>query len=112
MILVNSHLFKILKPLKPSPILMSAMYGFNYVLQVELPGCKGIWTVYHKNARGMDSSKRGDDDDDEYHAYLIISLENRTMVVTSLYSLNSDFHFFYLIHQGISNFCSGTIFPC
>lgn len=49
--------------------------------QVELPGCKGIWTVYHKNTRShnTDSSKLADDDD-EYHAYLIISLEARTMV--------------------------------
>ncbi|OWM75669.1 hypothetical protein CDL15_Pgr021834 [Punica granatum] len=51
----------------------------NYEL-VELPGCKGIWTVYHKNSRGVDSSKLGADDD-EYHAYLIISLESRTMVL-------------------------------
>lgn len=51
------------------------------LLQVELPGCKGIWTVYHKNTRGLDSSKVGVDDD-EYHAYLIISLESRTMVIS------------------------------
>lgn len=55
--------------------------------QVELLGCKGIWTVYHKNTRShnADSSKLADDDD-EYHAYLIISLEARTMV-TKLYSI-------------------------
>lgn len=47
-------------------------------LKESLPGCKGIWTVYHKNLRS-DSSK-GAADEDEYHAYLIISLENRTMV--------------------------------
>ncbi|XP_074570014.1 cleavage and polyadenylation specificity factor subunit 1 [Curcuma longa] len=48
--------------------------------EVKLPGCKGIWTVYHKGSRGhvADTSKM---DDDEYHAYLIISLENRTMVL-------------------------------
>ncbi|XP_057952334.1 cleavage and polyadenylation specificity factor subunit 1 isoform X2 [Malania oleifera] len=52
------------------------------ITEVELPGCKGIWTVYHKNARGhnSDSSKLAADDD-EYHAYLIISLEARTMVL-------------------------------
>ncbi|XP_031383009.1 cleavage and polyadenylation specificity factor subunit 1 isoform X2 [Punica granatum] len=50
------------------------------ITEVELPGCKGIWTVYHKNSRGVDSSKLGADDD-EYHAYLIISLESRTMVL-------------------------------
>lgn len=47
-------------------------------LKESLPGCKGIWTVYHKNLRN-DISK-GAADEDEYHAYLIISLENRTMV--------------------------------
>ncbi|XP_034204050.1 cleavage and polyadenylation specificity factor subunit 1 isoform X3 [Prunus dulcis] len=52
------------------------------ITEVELPGCKGIWTVYHKNARGhnADSSKIAASDD-EYHAYLIISLEARTMVL-------------------------------
>lgn len=46
-----------------------------------MPGCKGVWTVYHKNARSQigDSSKMAADDD-EYHAYLVISLETRTMV--------------------------------
>lgn len=52
-------------------------------MQVELPGCKGIWTVYHKNGRGhnADFSKMAADDN-EYHAYLIISLEARTMVIS------------------------------
>ncbi|KAJ8752855.1 hypothetical protein K2173_008590 [Erythroxylum novogranatense] len=52
------------------------------ITEVELPGCKGIWTVYHKNARGhvADSSKIAASDD-EYHAYLIISMEARTMVL-------------------------------
>nr|KYP61845.1 putative cleavage and polyadenylation specificity factor subunit 1 [Cajanus cajan] len=52
------------------------------ITEVELPGCKGIWTVYHKSTRShnADSSKLADDDD-EYHAYLIISLEARTMVL-------------------------------
>lgn len=52
-------------------------------MQVELPGCKGIWTVYHKNARGhnADFSKMAADEN-EYHAYLIISLEARTMVIS------------------------------
>ncbi|KAJ4835898.1 hypothetical protein Tsubulata_006157 [Turnera subulata] len=52
------------------------------ITEVELPGCKGIWTVYHKNARAhnMDSSKMAAADD-EYHAYLIISMEARTMVL-------------------------------
>lgn len=50
------------------------------ITEVELPGCKGIWTVYHKSTRSLnaDSSKL---DEDEYHAYLIISLESRTMVL-------------------------------
>ncbi|KAF7813301.1 cleavage and polyadenylation specificity factor subunit 1 [Senna tora] len=52
------------------------------ITEVDLPGCKGIWTVYHKNTRShnADSSKLADDDD-EYHAYLIISMEARTMVL-------------------------------
>ncbi|XVF50705.1 hypothetical protein PTKIN_Ptkin04bG0123800 [Pterospermum kingtungense] len=52
------------------------------ITEVELPGCKGIWSVYHKSTRShnADSSKMADDDD-EYHAYLIISLEARTMVL-------------------------------
>ncbi|KAM3736444.1 hypothetical protein ACB098_10G164100 [Castanea mollissima] len=52
------------------------------ITEVELPGCKGIWTVYHKNARGhnADFSKTAADEN-EYHAYLIISLEARTMVL-------------------------------
>ncbi|CAK7324265.1 unnamed protein product [Dovyalis caffra] len=51
------------------------------ITEVELPGCKGIWTVYHKNVRShsVDSSKMALDD--EYHAYLIISMEARTMVL-------------------------------
>lgn len=52
------------------------------ITEVELPGCKGMWTVYHKNTRGhnADSSKMAAEED-EYHAYLIISLEARTMVL-------------------------------
>ncbi|WRX18335.1 hypothetical protein QQP08_010822 [Theobroma cacao] len=48
--------------------------------EVELTGCRGIWTVYHKStcSRNADLSKVTDDD--EYHAYLIITLEARTMV--------------------------------
>ncbi|PIA49934.1 hypothetical protein AQUCO_01300575v1 [Aquilegia coerulea] len=53
------------------------------ITEVELPGCKGIWTVYHKSARGhnKDDSSKTSFEDDEYHAYLIISLESRTMVL-------------------------------
>lgn len=52
------------------------------ITEVELGSCKGIWTVYHKSSRGhnVDSSKMAADED-EYHAYLIISLEARTMVL-------------------------------
>uniref|UniRef100_A0A1D1XMC9 Cleavage and polyadenylation specificity factor 160 kDa subunit n=1 Tax=Anthurium amnicola TaxID=1678845 RepID=A0A1D1XMC9_9ARAE len=46
------------------------------ITEVELPGCKGIWTVYHKSSRSQVIVE-----DDEYHAYLIISLESRTMVL-------------------------------
>lgn len=52
------------------------------ITEVELPGCKGIWTVYHKSSHShnSDASKMAIEDD-EYHAYLIISLESRTMVL-------------------------------
>ncbi|KAI4378121.1 hypothetical protein MLD38_015649 [Melastoma candidum] len=48
--------------------------------QVKLPGCRGIWTVFHKNSWSSDSAKFVVDDE-EYHAYLIISMENRAMVL-------------------------------
>ncbi|KAJ4706167.1 Cleavage and polyadenylation specificity factor subunit 1 [Melia azedarach] len=52
------------------------------ITEVELPGCKGIWTVYHKSSRSHNAdSSRMAAYDDEYHAYLIISLEARTMVL-------------------------------
>ncbi|XP_050387838.1 cleavage and polyadenylation specificity factor subunit 1 [Argentina anserina] len=47
------------------------------ITEVAIPGCKGIWTVYHKNAR----SHNAESSEDEYHAFLIISLEARTMVL-------------------------------
>ncbi|KAH7854835.1 hypothetical protein Vadar_018207 [Vaccinium darrowii] len=58
------------------------------ITQEQLPGCKGLWTVYHKNTRShsVDSSKMGLEDD-EYHAYLIISLETRTMVLEAASNL-------------------------
>lgn len=51
------------------------------ITEVGLPGCKGIWTVYHKSSRGHTADSRNVSDDDEYHAYLVISLESRTMVL-------------------------------
>ncbi|WCJ36530.1 Cleavage and polyadenylation specificity factor subunit 1 [Euphorbia peplus] len=52
------------------------------ITEVNLPGCTGIWTVYHKNARvhNADSSRIAAAAD-EYHAYLIISMEASTMVL-------------------------------
>nr|TKW03259.1 hypothetical protein SEVIR_7G013400v2 [Setaria viridis] len=47
----------------------------DLITEVELPSCTGIWTVYYKSSRGITT------EDNEYHAYLIISLENRTMVL-------------------------------
>ncbi|KAJ1270311.1 hypothetical protein BS78_06G044200 [Paspalum vaginatum] len=47
----------------------------DLITEVELPSCTGIWTVYYKSSRGNTA------DDNEYHAYLIISLESRTMVL-------------------------------
>lgn len=53
----------------------------NILIQVELPGCKGIWTVYYKNSRSLSAdSLKAMLEEDEYHAYLIISIESRTMV--------------------------------
>ncbi|XP_078166463.1 cleavage and polyadenylation specificity factor 160 isoform X1 [Carex rostrata] len=53
------------------------------ITEVELTGCKGIWTVYHKNQQRSHSTdaSRTISEDEEYHSYLIISLENRTMVL-------------------------------
>ncbi|KAK6926348.1 Cleavage/polyadenylation specificity factor, A subunit, N-terminal [Dillenia turbinata] len=51
------------------------------ITEVELPGCRGIWTVYHKSTRGQNADLSKAAEDDEYHAYLIISLEARTMVL-------------------------------
>jgi cleavage and polyadenylation specificity factor subunit 1 len=53
----------------------------DLITEVELPGCTGIWTVYHKAQR--DSASDIDlvtSKDEEFHAYLIISLGSRTMV--------------------------------
>lgn len=51
--------------------------------QVELPGCTGIWTVYHKAEReDATEFNFGTMEEGEFHAYLIISLEARTMVCT------------------------------
>ncbi|CAN6242631.1 unnamed protein product [Urochloa humidicola] len=47
----------------------------DLITEVELPSCTGIWTVYYKSSRGVTT------EDNEYHAYLIINLENRTMVL-------------------------------
>jgi cleavage and polyadenylation specificity factor subunit 1 len=58
------------------------LYDNVHDLQVELPGCTGIWTVYHKAQR--DSASDIDlvtSKDEEFHAYLIISLGSRTMVL-------------------------------
>ncbi|XP_009593078.1 cleavage and polyadenylation specificity factor subunit 1 isoform X1 [Nicotiana tabacum] len=58
------------------------------ITQEALPGCKGIWTVYHKSARShLNESSRVADEEDEYHAYLIISLETRTMVLQTANNL-------------------------
>ncbi|KAH7436763.1 hypothetical protein KP509_05G035200 [Ceratopteris richardii] len=54
----------------------------DLITEVELPGCKGIWTVYYKGSRTLpDAGGSGLDADEEFHAYLIISLETRTMVL-------------------------------
>lgn len=56
-------------------------YYVNCVCQVELPGCSGIWTVYHKAERDdANEFDFGTNEIEEFHAYLIISLESKTMV--------------------------------
>lgn len=58
---------------------------YSYIVdgQVELPGCTGIWTVYHKAEReDATEFNFGTTEEEEFHAYLIISLEARTMVCT------------------------------
>ncbi|CAH9139745.1 unnamed protein product [Cuscuta epithymum] len=68
------------------------------ITQESLPGCKGIWTVYHKSTRSnLNESSKVAYDDDEYHAYLVISLETRTMVLQTASNLeevteNVDYH--------------------
>ncbi|KAL9240401.1 hypothetical protein vseg_014626 [Gypsophila vaccaria] len=54
----------------------------DVITEVKLPDIKGIWTVYHKSSRNHSSdASRIAAEEDEYHAYLIISLEARTMVL-------------------------------
>ncbi|KAL2641921.1 hypothetical protein R1flu_009508 [Riccia fluitans] len=48
----------------------------DLITDVQLPGCSGVWTVYY--------TKEGQTvpvQDEEYHAYLIISLDVRTMIL-------------------------------
>lgn len=55
----------------------------DLITEVELPGCKGIWTVYYKGSRSQTADTAGSSiaAEEEFHAYLIISLESRTMVL-------------------------------
>ncbi|KAL4574864.1 hypothetical protein LXL04_021704 [Taraxacum kok-saghyz] len=57
------------------------------ITQEAIPGCKGLWTVYHKNSRNQPEHLKTASEDDEYHAYLIISLESRTMVLQTVSNL-------------------------
>jgi cleavage and polyadenylation specificity factor subunit 1 len=57
------------------------------ITQEPIPGCKGLWTVYHKNSRSHNTDSSKTADDDEFHAYLIISLETRTMVLQTVNNL-------------------------
>ncbi|KAI3735197.1 hypothetical protein L6452_14687 [Arctium lappa] len=57
------------------------------ITQEAIPGCKGLWTVYHKNSRNQAEHSKTAAEDDEYHAYLIISLESRTMVLQTVSNL-------------------------
>lgn len=57
------------------------------ITQEAIPGCKGLWTVYHKNSRNPAEHSKKAAEDDEHHAYLIISLESRTMVLQTVSNL-------------------------
>ncbi|GJT05831.1 cleavage and polyadenylation specificity factor subunit 1 isoform X1 [Tanacetum coccineum] len=57
------------------------------ITQEAIPGCKGLWTVYHKNSRNPAEQSKTAAEDDEHHAYLIISLESRTMVLQTVSNL-------------------------
>nr|XP_043633583.1 cleavage and polyadenylation specificity factor subunit 1 [Erigeron canadensis] len=57
------------------------------IVQEPIPGCKGLWTVYHKNSRIQAEHSKTAVEDDECHAYLIISLESRTMVLQTVSNL-------------------------
>ncbi|KAG6554300.1 hypothetical protein Mapa_004216 [Marchantia paleacea] len=48
----------------------------DLITDVNLPGCSGVWTVYHlKEGQAIPV------EEEEYHAYLIISLDVRTMIL-------------------------------
>ncbi|KAK9049028.1 hypothetical protein SSX86_032005 [Deinandra increscens subsp. villosa] len=57
------------------------------ITQEAIPGCKGLWTVYHKSSRNQAEHSKTATEDEEYHAYLIISLESRTMVLQTVSNL-------------------------
>ncbi|XP_076889541.1 cleavage and polyadenylation specificity factor subunit 1-like [Bidens hawaiensis] len=57
------------------------------ITQESIPGCKGLWTVYHKSSRNQAEHSKTATEDEEYHAYLIISLESRTMVLQTVSNL-------------------------
>ncbi|CAM6094104.1 unnamed protein product [Calypogeia fissa] len=50
----------------------------DVITDVNLPGCTGVWTVYYTTEESFRSQNS---EDSEYHAYLIICLESRTMVL-------------------------------
>jgi cleavage and polyadenylation specificity factor subunit 1 len=50
----------------------------DLITDVNLGGCIGVWTVYYTAEERPGTS---DYDDTEYHAYLIISLNTRTMIL-------------------------------
>ncbi|GBG62092.1 hypothetical protein CBR_g28568 [Chara braunii] len=78
----------------------------DLITEVELPGCQGIWTVYHRvgeeeeeerkeedldaapREAGLAATLGWDDVDSEFHAYLVLSMESRTMVLETGEFLN------------------------
>eukprot|EP00897_Mesotaenium_endlicherianum_P010246 jgi/Mesen1/924/ME000117S00085 len=57
----------------------------DVITQVDLPGCSGAWTVYHRQEAHQQQQQQGDEEEEEeeeeFHAYLILSLHSRTMVL-------------------------------
>ncbi|KAL4582957.1 hypothetical protein LXL04_007519 [Taraxacum kok-saghyz] len=88
---------------KRSPICASTIHPSRNYHPEAIPGCKGLWTVYHKNSRNQPEHLKTASEDDEYHAYLIISLKSQTMVLQTVSNLEE-------VTENVDYFlCDGSI---